>query len=405
MLSTKDNNILTKVGPGAPAGEWLRRFWHPIAISDKWTGIKTHWDYDGPITFNDEVGTVGSWADRLANFKGQPTPVKILGEELVLFRDGKGRPGLIDKFCPHRGASMEFGRIIEDGIACCYHGWSFDVAGNCLGMPAEPDASSFMDKVKQPAYPVEEMGGLLWTYMGPGEPPVLPRFDVFAREDGIRAVENFGLWPANYFQVCENTVDQAHTNILHGGAGGERSDIWGSELPQTKWELMEHGIKCTANRSAMNYNRATSYILPTMARLPQPWPGGKFKWPRLSANWRTPVDDNHTLVLSVCFTPEIDGQLPKLPEGMTFHVGDTLLVHREQDYQAIVSQGNVFDRSTERLGKSDEGVILLRKTVLEGIEAVQKGEDPLGVRRSSGRNEIIDLSSVAFDGLNEAATG
>lgn len=181
-----------------------------------------------------------------------------------------------------------------------------------------------------------------------------------------------------------------------------RSDIWGSELPQTKWELMEYGIKCTANRPAMNYNRATSCILQTMARLPQPWPGGKFKWLRLSANWRTPIDDKHTLVLSLCFTPKVDGRLPKLPEGMTFYVGDTLRVHREQDNQAIVSQGNGFKRSTERLGTSDEGVILLRKTALDGIKAAQDGRGPLGVRRSVSPDEIIDLSSVAYDGLNEA---
>ena len=108
-------------------------------------------------------------------------------------------------------------------------------------------------------------------------------------------------------------------------------------------------------------------------------------------------------MLSVCFTPEVDGQLPELPEGMTFHVGDTLLVHREQDYQAIVSQGKVFNRNIERLGTSDEGVILLRKTIMDGIKAVQNGEDPLGVRRKGDPKEIIDLSKVAYDGLNEAA--
>ena len=121
MLSQDDNTILTRVGPGTPAGEWLRRFWHPIALSDKWEGIRTHWDYEAPITFNNEAGTVGSWADRLANFKGKPTAVRILGEDLVLFRDGAGKPGLIGKFCPHRGTSFEYGRVEDDGISCCYH--------------------------------------------------------------------------------------------------------------------------------------------------------------------------------------------------------------------------------------------------------------------------------------------
>ena len=404
MLSTDDNKTLTQVGPGTPAGDWLRRYWHPISVSDRWDGIKTHWDYDRPLTFDGEAGTVGSWADRLANFKGAPTPVRLMGEDLVLFRDGAGKPGLIGKFCPHRGTSMEFGRIEEDGISCCYHGWTFDVAGNCLRMPAEPADSTFKDKVIHKAYPVAEMAGLLWAYMGPGEPPLLPRFDVFAREDGVRAVENFGLWPANYFQICENSVDQAHTTILHGGAGGERRDIWGSEMPQTSWEEMELGIKATADRPGLNYKRASYYILPTMNRLPQPWPGGKFKWPRISANWRTPVDDHHTLVLSVCFTPEVDGNLPDLPDGMTYHVGDNLLVHREQDFRAMVSQGPTFDRSTERLATSDEGVILLRKMAFDGIKAVQEGRDPLGVRRDGDPDAIIDLSNVVHDALNEPVT-
>ena len=120
---------------------------------------------------------------------------------------------------------MEFGRIQERGIACCYHGWLFDVSGKCLDMPAEPADSTFKDKVSITAYPIEEMGGLLWTYMGPGAPPLLPRFDAFGRTDGIRAVENFGLWPVNWVQICENSVDQTHTTTLHGAAGGERSDI------------------------------------------------------------------------------------------------------------------------------------------------------------------------------------
>lgn len=404
MLSVEENRMIAEVGPGTPAGEWLRRYWHPIAVSDRWDGIRTHWDYARPLTFNGEPGTAGSWADRLGNFTGKPTAVRILGEDLVLFRDGSGRAGLIARACPHRGTSMEFGRVEERGIACCYHGWLFDVGGACLAMPAEPADSSFKDKIRITAYPVEEMGGLIWAYMGPGEAPLLPRFDAYGREDGVRAVENFGLWPANWVQICENSVDQAHTGILHGGGGGERSDIWGSELPSTTWERMEFGIKATATRPGMNYTRASYYIMPTMNRLPQPWPGGKFKWPRFSAVWRTPVDDHHTLFFSVCFTPEVDGKLPDLPDGLNFHVGGQLTVHREQDFLAIVSQGPLFDRSTERLASSDEGVILFRKMVMEGIEAVARGEDPLGVRRDGDPDEVIDLEGHVMDGLNQSAT-
>ena len=402
MLSKSENKELTEVGPGTPAGAWLRQYWHPVAISDKWECVKTHWDFSESLTFQNQVGTVGSWADQLANFTGKPTAIRILGEDLVLFRDGEGNPGLLGKYCPHRGTSLEFGRVQKEGLSCCYHGWLFDIHGKCLSMPAEPEDSTFRDKVHHQAYPVQEMGGLLWAYLGGENPPILPRFDVFARTDGIRAVENFGLWPANYFQICENSVDQAHTTILHGGKGGERSDIWGSEIPQTTWETLELGIKATANRPGLNYQRSSYYILPTMVRLPQPWPKGEFKWPRYSANWRTPVDDHHTLVLSVCFTPEVDGKLPDLPEGSSFSVGDSLLVHREQDYRAMVSQGPRFDRSTEKLGQSDEGVILLRKVILDAIRDVKKGIDPKGVIRRSDNKEIIDLEGIVADHIDQS---
>ena len=399
MLSAEDNALITRVGPETPAGDWLRRFWHPIALSERGDHIRTHWDYAAPLIFDDEPGTVGGWADRLGNFKGPPTRVRILGEDLVLFRDGTGRPGLIGRTCPHRGASFEFGRVEARGIACCYHGWLFDVEGRCLAMPAEPADSRFKDKVRHTAYPVREMGGLMWAYLGPGAPPVLPRYDVYARTDGVRAVENFGLWPANYFQICENSVDQSHTGILHGGGGGERSDIWGTELPKTTWEEMDLGIKATAARPGMNYTRASYFILPTMNRLPQPWPGGKFRWPRFSALWRTPVDDTHTLVFSVCFTPKVNGKLPDLPSGMRFDIADQLRVHREQDYQAIVSQGRIATRATERLATSDGGVILLRRLVLDGIRAVQAGRDPKGVRHGNDAG-LVDLETVVEDDLN-----
>lgn len=400
MLSHDANSTIAEVGPGKPAGEWLRRFWHPIAISDRWDGIRAIWKCERPLTFNGERLSVAAWGEQLGTFGGKPTPVRILGEELVLFRDGSGRPGLIGRCCPHRGASFEFGRVNERGIACCYHGWLFDVSGKCLEMPAEPTDSTFREKVRHKAYPVREMGGLLWAYLGPGAPPILPRYDVFAREDGVRAVENFGLWPANYFQICENSVDQSHTAILHGGAGGERSDIWGTELPRTNWEAMDYGIKATAVRAGLNYTRASYYVLPTMNRLPQPWPGGKFRWPRFSAVWRTPVDDHHTLLFSVCFTPFVDGKRPQLPVGMSFDISDALHVHREQDYDAIVSQGPIFDRSTERLATSDEGVILLRKMVMDGIRAVRQGCDPVGVLRGHGSDHIIDLEQFVVDDLN-----
>jgi 5,5'-dehydrodivanillate O-demethylase len=403
MLTPEENALFTRVGPGTPAGEWLRRYWHPIALSDRWGGIKTLWRCDEPVEYQRRWSTVAELGKQLGTFTGQPTPVRILGEDLVLFRDGSGRLGLFGLRCPHRGASFEYGRVRPDGIECCYHGWRFDVAGRCLDQPAEPPERSFKDKVTHLAYPVRELGGMLWAYLGPGEPPILPKLDVVAREDGVRAVENFGVWAANYFQVLENSPDTTHTAILHGGAGGERSDIWGREIPQVSWHPDEYGIKCIARRA--NYDRATHIILPTTNRLPQPWPGGKFKWPRYSAIFRTPVDDTHTLILSTVFTPFVDGKAPELPPGLTFDITDQLHVHRLQDYQAICSQDEIYDRTTERLGASDRGVILLRQMIREGIEAVQRGEDPLGVWREPAMDRILDFSEVVVDQLMVGAAG
>jgi nitrite reductase/ring-hydroxylating ferredoxin subunit len=406
MLTAEENRTIAEIGPGKPAGEYMRRFWHPVAVSDKWDGIRTMWQSDARVKFDDEPGTATSWGDALGNFSGTPTRIRILGEDLVLFRDGAGRPGLIGWRCPHRGASFEFGRVQQDGIACCYHGWTFDVAGNCIAMPAEPPDSTFPDKVKHTAYPVQEMGGLLWAYLGPGAPPILPRFDVYAREDGVRAVENFGLWPSNYLQICENSLDQAHTGILHGGGGGERADIWGSEIPQNQWDEMPMGIRATSERPGVGNKRVSYYLMPTMNRLPQPFPGGRFRWPRFSAIWRTPVDDHHTLAFSVCFTPEVDGILPELPDGMSFDVTDALQIHRQQDLEAITSQGPIFDRTTERLAASDAGVILLRRLLMDGIRDVAEGRDPKGVLRAEDGIDpqaIIDLESIVSDDLNKMA--
>ena len=401
MLQASENELFTRVGPGTPAGQWLRRFWHPIAISDRWDGIKTLWNCEEQFFFRGRMGTAGQFGQELGTFAGTPTAVRILGEDLVLFRDGSGRLGLLGLNCPHRRASLAYGRVRDEGLECFYHGWLFDVEGRCLVQPAEPAGSGFKEKVRHTAYQVREMGGFIWAYMGPGEPPILPKLDVVARDDGIRACENFALWPANYFQILENSPDTTHTGILHARREGERSDIWGRDIPETAWEEDEFGIRCLQRRP--NYDRYTHILLPTTNRLPQPWPGGQFKWPRGSAIFRTPVDDTHTLVLSAVFVPFVDGRAPDIPPGTRIDITDQLHNHRLQDYQAIASQGEVYDRTREMLGAADAGIILLRKLIREGIEAVQRGEDPKGCWRTSYWDRILDFSEDVTDALLVAA--
>ena len=397
MLKESENETLTRVGPGTAAGTWLRKYWLPIAISDKWNGVKTLWKCEESFSFKGKAGTVAGLGEQLGTFSGNPTAVRILCEDLVLFRDGSDRLGLLGLHCPHRHTSLEYGRVRKDGLECCYHGWRFDVDGKCIDQPAEPSTTPFKHK----AYPVREMGGLIWSYLGAGQAPVLPKLDVVAREDGIRALENWGLWPCNYFQFIEQATDATHTGILHA-SGGERSDIW-RDIPKLTWKEDEFGIVTTQSRPS--YERATHFIMPTTIRLAQPWPGGKFKWPRYSALMRTPVDDTHTLAFHVTFTPFVNGVAPELPEGLTFDITDQLHTHRLQDYQAIISQEEIFDRTTEKLGRSDDGIIIFRKMIMDAIETARKGGDPKGVWRTAEMDKILDFSHDVIDDLMTRKTG
>jgi len=182
MLSKEENDYLTRVGPGTPAGEMLRRYWHPIGFA--------------------------------AELKNRPLKRKILGEDLVLFRDDKGRYGLLQMRCSHRGTSLEFGHIEDGGLRCCYHGWLYDIDGKILEMPGEPADSTFWQRLRHPSHKVQELGGVLFAYLGPEPATLLPRWDVLVREDGVRA-RRARTVNCNFFQMIENSVDQNHLRWLH----------------------------------------------------------------------------------------------------------------------------------------------------------------------------------------------
>src|SRR6266511_1029272 len=184
MLRIEENERLTRVGPGTPMGALLRRYWHPVAATVE---LDEH-----PVR-----------------------PVKILGESLVLFRDRQGRLGLIDDTCPHRRVSFLYGVPEEEGLRCCYHGWMFDRTGRCLEMPAEAPDSTFPRKVKIPGYPVQEMGGLIFAYLGPEPAPLLPRWDLFVWPNAVRQI-GLNTLNCNWLQCQENTGDPTHSVYLHG---------------------------------------------------------------------------------------------------------------------------------------------------------------------------------------------
>ena len=210
MLSREENERLTRVGAGTPAGEMLRHYWWPISFGQD------------------------------AKRKGAPVKIKLLGEEFVLFRDGTERLGLMALHCSHRGTSLEFGRIEEDGIRCCYHGWLYDIRGNCLEQPAEPAVSTFKDRVKHPAYHAQDAGGLIFAYIGPEPAPQLPSYDLLVRDDGCRVVGG-DVENCNWLQRAENSADGAHSIALHA-AGYPNMAL---KRPRITWEPTRFGIKET----------------------------------------------------------------------------------------------------------------------------------------------------------------
>jgi len=185
MLTAEENEMLTRVGPGTPAGELLRRYWHPVAIASELAE-------DNPVKF-----------------------VRILCEDLVLFKTKNGEPGLLEDRCSHRGASLSYGRVEERGIACAYHGWLYDPQGNCLEVPGLPAESGFCRTVKHKAYPVQKLAGLYWAYFGPQPAPAIPKYDVWARTDGWHWLRALPQLDCNWLQAMENSVDTAHLHILH----------------------------------------------------------------------------------------------------------------------------------------------------------------------------------------------
>jgi len=372
---------LVRVGKGTPGGEWLRRYWLV-------------------------VGTT-------AELRDVPRAVRVLGEDLVLFRDGSGRIGLVGLHCSHRGTSLEYGDIEARGIRCPYHGWLYDVAGNCLDQPLEPKVSTFCQKVKHPSYRVQELGGLIFAYMGTkeSEPPPLPRYAALVRNDGMRLVLPPRHWDYNWFNFFENTIDSLHAFFLHKPSRADRS--WENAF----WDYpgdhhieafrTEYGLKTVVHwpgpTSGTVYVRLTSLALPTVFSL-----GGRGVeeegFERLL--FVTPVDDDNFMVFSSDFVPRDRVDLIKKRDQSRYapptaepvkeydkrkHVPYRGQVWRE-DYVCQSTQGKIGYRD-EQLATSDRGVILLRKLLLEAIETVQQGGVPQGIVSKEKENEMITLDA------------
>jgi 5,5'-dehydrodivanillate O-demethylase len=380
MLTQEANDRLTMVGPGTPMGNLLRRYWHPVAAA-------TELDAE-PVL-----------------------PVRVLGENLVLYRDDAGSMGLVAERCPHRGASLAYGIPEDNGLRCPYHGWLFSRDGRCLEQPAEPAASTFHNRIRIPAYEVQELGGLIWAYLGPAPVPLIPRYDFLVREDFDREIGVTRL-PCNWLQIMENSLDPVHVEYLHGiyanylqGRHGKPPAAAVRHHERIGFDVFEYGI---VKRRVLHGDdeRVDGWAVGHPILFPNILAVGNNVQPHIEL--RTPIDDTHTLhfvYLAKVRELGTPGQ-QKIPfcQIELSHPNGRLTVESVigQDMMAWVTQGGISDRRTERLGTTDKGVILYRSLLLEQIERVERGEDPLAVIRDPAVNEIIP---VQLEGPQHAAIG
>jgi 5,5'-dehydrodivanillate O-demethylase oxygenase subunit len=355
MLSAEENLRLTRTSRGTEMGELLRRYWHPFAAA--------------------------------AEFDEEPIKtVRLLGEDLVCYRDRAGRYGLLERHCPHRRADLAYGFVEERGIRCSYHGWAFDEAGRCTAQPFEDvvnPSTRFRDAIRTTAYPVEERAGMLFAYLGPEPVPCCPTWEPFTWENGFRQIVLADV-ACNWLQCTENNIDPVHFEWLHGNwsarlRGSDESGPTHLKIGVDEWEFgfRYKRILETTDEEHDNWRSGRLAILPNL------FVPNQFEY-------RTPVDDDHTLSIVLTYDrvpldcqPYVQERVPYWHAQLTDPVtGRWVTSHViNQDVVAWAGQGVLADRSKEHLGRSDIGVVKLRQQLLADLEAVGRGEDPKGVIR------------------------
>jgi phenylpropionate dioxygenase-like ring-hydroxylating dioxygenase large terminal subunit len=352
---------LVRVGRGTPMGELLRRYWHPIALS--------------------------------ADANATPRKVRALGEELILFRDGRGRTGLLHARCCHRGTTLYYGKVEERGIRCCYHGWLFDGQGHCLDQPCEPEGGLFKHKARQPWYPIAERYGLIFAYMGPpGRKPVLPSYECLEVMDDGEFVEaddsSIGgggpaIIPCNWLQHYENVVDPFHVPILHGSFSGTQFTQAMASMPNVTFETSPRGITVRSTRKTADgktFYRVTEAALPTLRVVPNPRVA---QFARVeSIGWVLPIDDT-SFRIYVAGRVKQKGDIGRMRSKFNdkYWWDMTEEEHRlyPGDYEAQVGQGPITVHSEEHFAQSDRGVLMIRRMLQAQLDAIAKGRDPVGV--------------------------
>ncbi|MBX6326966.1 MAG: aromatic ring-hydroxylating dioxygenase subunit alpha [Pseudolabrys sp.] len=413
MLSAEQNEIITRVGPGTPAGSLLRRYWQPAALVDELVGNR-------PVK-----------------------AVRLFGEDLVMFRDERGRYGLIGRHCPHRGTDLAFGRLEDGGLRCAFHGWLFDVAGRCLETPAEPEDSNLRANVRQKSYPVVEKSGILFAYMGPGAPPAFPHFDCFIAP----ASHTFafkGMIDCNWLQSLEVGIDPVHTSFLHRFFHDEdpsrgygklfRDTSIDSDMPMSRImrefprprieiEPTDFGFRVVTLRQisekkthvrVTNLTFPNAFVIPmsremTITQWHVPIDDEKHYWYAIFTSFGAPVDKdemrrqrlalyelpdyipNRNKHNNYGFDP--DEQAHETYTGM----GADINVH---DQWACESMGAIQDRTQEHLGTSDKAIVAYRRLLRQAIEQAGRGTTPLMVLDARQAEAIT--GPPAIDGIAPA---
>lgn len=384
MLTQEQNEKLTQVGKGTPMGELMRRYWHPIAGSAQLTA-------DNPTK-----------------------EVRLLGEDLVLYRDSKGVVGCIEPSCAHRKASLAYGIPEENGIRCAYHGWIFNEHGQCVDQPSEPEGSKFKDKVRLKAYPTEELGGLVFVYMGPLPAPALPKWDVLSWE-GHK--DNWSVMlPCNWLQCQENSLDPLHFQWLHRYWGGwqmnrmkspDERDAWnsvmgarGADHKKIGFEITDYGVvkrRLVGDEQESDDHWAIGHpiLFPNILRVSH------------GLEIRVPVDDTHTLHVITNYRQYNEDEAPQaqvpFDERPLFDENGRIVRDyvAAQDQVAWVIQGPVMDRTSERLGVTDVGLIMFRRMLDEQMDVVADGGTPMNVYEEDPGTIVLPCEYYMYPGYEE----
>ena len=406
MITREENDLLCRVENSAPMGQLMRRHWVPICLIEE-----------------------------VAEPDGTPVKARILGEDLVVFRNTEGQVGVMDEYCPHRRASLVFGRNEEGGLRCLYHGWKMDVSGNVVEMSSEPEASGMLEKVKHKAYHTKEWGGFVWAYMGAEE--TVPTFEPprWAPTAETRVSVAKVIIPVNWAQILEGAIDSAHSSSLHSSDmvparvdGAKATDKnWlrpsTDKAPRMQVQRAGYGFRYAAvrrpifNAQTHDYVRATVFVAPWTVLIP---PNNLYN----VANVNVPVDDTNT-----CFYFIGWGHPSQTPETATWRkfLGQTVGVDLDQYYRPLrsyenrywqdrqamksgnftgisgipnqdmamwITMGKIADRSHDRLGASDMAIVEFRKQMIEAVQSFQKTGDAIGTGKNFIPQEVCSFQGV-----------